>query len=150
MVKDWQDHALSSNLMQPLNPDILAAMHMWPDVAQQRLLTMRTLFIEVAETADIGPLDESLKWGQPAWRPKRPRTGSTLRLNWTSQAPDKLAAFVDCKTDLAAQMLTRFPESCGNDGRRCLTFPVEGALKTDAVWTLAWLTFTYHRGKRRA
>ena len=135
--------------MQPLNPDILASIETWPDVAQQRLLTMRALFFEVAEAADIGPLEESLKWGQPAWRPKRARTGSTLRLNWTSHTPDELSAFVDCKTDLAAQMLTRFPESCGNDGRRCLTFPMDDTLNKDAVWTLAWLTFTYHRGKHR-
>ena len=97
--------------------------------------------------ADVGVLDESLKWGQPSWRPRRPRTGSTLRLNWSDNAPDSLMAYVDCKTDLAAQMKTRFPDLPGNDGRRALRFDLNEN-NTDALWQLAHLTFTYHRAKQ--
>lgn len=88
--------------MNAMSVDILNQIDRWPEDAQQRLLALRTLFHEVAQDADIGPLDESLKWGQPAWRPRRARTGTTLRLNWSPDAPDRLSAYVDCKTDLAS------------------------------------------------
>ncbi|MEO0402071.1 MAG: DUF1801 domain-containing protein, partial [Pseudomonadota bacterium] len=79
----------------------------------------------------------------------KPRTGSTLRLNWSPGSPDQLAAFVDCKTDLAAQMSTRFPGQFHNDGRRALAFDLAHPLPEDAIWHLAHMTFTYHRTKRR-
>lgn len=126
---------------------ILDQISRWPEPAQLRLQAMRSLFHEVAATAGIGPLDESLKWGQPAWRPNKPRTGSTLRLNWSTAEPASMMAYVDCKTDLAAQMQTRFPNLPGNDGRRALRFDLTGS-DDEALWQLAHLTFTYHRAKQ--
>ena len=58
-------------------------------------------------------------------------------------------AYVDCKTDLAAQMRTRFPDHPGNEGRRALEFALtDKSDDDDALWQLAHLTFTYHRAKR--
>ncbi|MEX0312474.1 MAG: hypothetical protein AB3N17_19780 [Tateyamaria sp.] len=127
---------------------ILARTEGWPAAAQGHFARMRTLVYEVAAAADVGPLDESLKWGQPAWRPQRPRVGSTLRVDWSPATPDRLMSFVDCKTDLAAQMETRFPGQFHNDGRRALGFDLHRPLDDDAVWQLAHLTLTYHRAKR--
>ena len=70
----------------------------WSEPAQQALWRCRTLFHLIAEENGLGDLDEALKWGQPAWRPKRPRTGSTLRMGWSEVTPDQLALYVDCKT----------------------------------------------------
>lgn len=132
--------------MTPMPADVLDRISHWPIAAQLRLQVIRGLFHEVADAADIGPLDESLKWGQPAWRPRKPRTGSTLRLDWSQNSPDRIIAYVDCKTDLAAQMRMRFPDLPGNDGRRALAFSL-GNNDTDAIWHLAWLTFTYHHAR---
>ena len=129
-------------------PDLLARIETWPARAQAHFVTLRGIVHEVAASEDIGPLDESLKWGQPAWRPKRQRVGSTLRVDWSPAFPDRLMAFVDCKTDLAAQMDTRFPGQFANDGRRALGFDLGAALDQDAIWTLAHLTLSYHRSKR--
>ena len=120
----------------------------WPVQAQGHFTRLRTIVHDVAAAADVGPLEESLKWGQPAWRPKRPRIGSTLRVDWAPSAPDLLMVYVDCKTDLAAQMDTRFPGEFRNDGRRALGFELNQPLNEDAVWQLAHLTLTYHRAKR--
>ncbi len=133
--------------MHPIGPDILNTIAAWPPSAQQHLLSARAIAFETAETASTGPLSESLKWGQPAWRPSRPRTGSTLRLNWSPDWPGQLLAYVDCKTDLASQMSTRFPQQFGNDGRRSLAFDLDVPLPQDAIAQLAHLTFTYHRQK---
>lgn len=132
--------------MIPIPAAILDQITRWPASAQLQLQSMRTVFHNVAEAAEVGPLDESLKWGQPAWRPRSPRTGSTLRLNWSAADPARITAYVDCKTDLAAQMQLRFPDLSGNDGRRALHFDLL-APDADSLWQLAFLTFTYHRAK---
>jgi len=134
--------------MTKLHVDIMTHTATWPTQAQSHFSDLRHIVQQVATSADIGPLDEALKWGQPAWRPKRARTGSTLRVDWSPATPDRLLAFVDCKTDLAAQMDTRFPGQFHNDGRRALAFDLDGPLDRDAVWQLAHLTLTYHRAKR--
>ncbi|WP_299148508.1 hypothetical protein [uncultured Tateyamaria sp.] len=135
--------------MTHMHPGQLTLIAGWPDTAQHHFGAMRALFLDVAAQADIGPLEESLKWGQPAWRPRKPRTGSTLRLDWSRAAPDRLMAYVDCKTDLADQMAARFPCAFHNDGRRSLGFDLDTDLPTDAVRQLAHLTFTYHLTKRQ-
>ncbi|WP_299280488.1 hypothetical protein [uncultured Tateyamaria sp.] len=136
--------------MTHMHSDQLTLIAGWPGAAQHRFGQMRALFLDVAAQADIGPLDESLKWAQPAWRPRKPRIGSTLRLNWSPSVPDRLITYVDCKTDLAGQMATRFPGAFHNDGRRSLGFDLDTDLPTNALWQLAHLTFTYHLTKRQA
>ena len=133
--------------MEQLDPTLNTLIAQWPEQAQKQLLAVRAILHDVSETSQSGPLDESLKWGQPAWRPRRPRTGATLRLNWSDAAPDRLMAFVDCKTDLASQMSTRFPGQFENDGGRALAFDLNEALPVDAIAQLAQLTFTYHQCK---
>ena len=134
--------------MYPLSPEIRDQIARWPQAAQGHFHGARALALRAAQGAETGPLDETLKWGQPAWRPRRPRTGSTLRLNWSPARPDHLMAFVDCKTDLASLMSTRFPGQFENDGRRSLAFDLNAPLPQDAIAQLAHLTFTYHRRKR--
>ncbi|MCR8826503.1 hypothetical protein [Pseudosulfitobacter koreensis] len=119
----------------------------WPDAARARFDALRAIILAAARDAGVGPLTESLKWGQPAWRPARPRTGSTLRLNWSSEAPDRLCVFVDCKTDLAQRMRDLYPDIAG-DGRRVLHLGLDAAADTDAIAHLAAMTFTYHRQSR--
>ncbi|WP_299042453.1 hypothetical protein [uncultured Tateyamaria sp.] len=137
-------------MMNMTPPDFLARIETWPQPAQTQFVKLRQIVHDVATSAEIGPLDESLKWGQPSWRPKRARVGSTLRVDWSPSTPDRLLAFVDCKTNLAAQMDTRFPGQFHNDGRRALGFDLDKPLDEDAVWQLVHLTLTYHRAKRAA
>ncbi|MEP5732549.1 MAG: hypothetical protein ABJL67_24625 [Sulfitobacter sp.] len=131
---------------QPLL-DIIAH---WSDPAQQAVWICRTLFHQISTERDIGPLDETLKWGQPSWRPVRPRTGSTLRMGWRQADADHLAFFVDCKTNLAAQMQDIYPDVFQNDGKRALLLPLSRPFAEQAVAHLAELTFTYHQRKRVA
>lgn len=116
----------------------------WPAAARARFDSLRAAILSAAHDASVGPVTESLKWRQPAWRPATPRTGSTLRLNWSPEVPEVLTLYVDCKTDLAHRMVSLYPD-LPNDGRRALTLPLEGPAVTEAVAHLAAMTFTYHR-----
>jgi hypothetical protein len=116
----------------------------WPAPARARFDALRAIILSAAEDANVGPLTETLKWGQPAWRPVAPRTGSTLRLNWSPTAPHALTAYVDCKTDLAQRMASLYPD-LPNDGRRALSLALDGTLAEQPLSHLAAMTFTYHR-----
>ena len=107
------------------------------------------MFHDVAEKAGAGPLDETLKWGQPSWRPMKPRTGSTLRIDWSPKYPSRLSLYVDCKTDLAARMQMLYPDLPENDGQRHLAVALDAPLPEQAIAHLADMTFTYHRTKSR-
>lgn len=131
--------------MEPASAALQSRIATWPETAQQRLWQCRALFLAVAEAAAVGPLDETLKWGQPSWRPVKPRTGSTLRMDWNPKFPDKVSLFVDCKTDLAARMREIYPDLPVNDGRRHLAIDLAAPLPEQAISHLAEMTLTYHR-----
>ena len=118
--------------------------HNWPDPAQHAFHACRSLFHASAKALDVNPLDETLKWGQAAWRPKKPRTGVTLRLHWRADDPGKLGVFMDCKTDLAARMQTLYPDLPVNDGRRHVAIDLTAPLPEAALSHLAEMAFSYH------
>jgi hypothetical protein len=119
----------------------------WPKPARDAFEQCRNWFHTIADEAGAGPLDESPKWGQPSWRPRKPRTGSTLRLSWSPKSPDTLTAYVDCKSTLAATMADLYP-TLPNDGNRAIALDLRQPLPKDALCHLAALTFTYHRKPR--
>ncbi|KIN64735.1 hypothetical protein Z946_3627 [Sulfitobacter noctilucicola] len=123
---------------------LLSTISHWSDPAQRAAWTCRAVFLETAARNSVGPLGEDLKWGQPAWRPVKPRTGSTLRMDWSQSDPHQLALFVDCKTDLAERMRELYPDLPSNDGRRRIAFDLRADLPEQAVSHLAQMTFTYH------
>lgn len=117
----------------------------WPAHIRAQFHEIRALILAAAEDAGVGPLSESLKWGQPAWRPKRAHQGSTLRLMWQENAPEPLALFVNCKTSLAATMENIYPTEFIYENNRALRFPAGHPLPVQAIDHLARLTFAYHR-----
>jgi hypothetical protein len=105
----------------------------WPQKAKDARDQCSNWFQTIATETDTAPLDDALKWGQYAWRPTRPRTGSTLRIG--------------CKSSLAVTMAELYPH-IENDGSRAMAFDLDQPLPQDALCHLAALTFTYHRKPR--
>lgn len=127
---------------------LLTRIAQWSGPAQKQLMACRTLFHDVAAEANTGRLDETLKWGQPSWRPVKPHTGATLRMDWDAGTPGRLSFYVDCKTDLAARMRDIYPDLPLNDGQRHLGIDLDHPFPDQAIRHLAEMTFTYHRAKR--
>ncbi|KEJ89461.1 hypothetical protein [Sulfitobacter donghicola] len=117
----------------------------WPALQQKQFEEIRKLILAAAKDANVGPVEESLKWGQPAWRPKRPRQGSTLRLNWQGIPSHPLVLYVDCKTTLSATMREIYPTEFEYEKNRGLGLPDGSPLPLQAIDHLARLTFCYHQ-----
>lgn len=117
----------------------------WPIAAQKQFNEMRALILNAAAEADVGPVEESLKWREPAWRPKRAKQGTTLRLNWHANLPSTIALFVGCQTTLSATMQDIYPADFIYESNRGLRLKLGEPLPEQAIDHLARLAFTYHR-----
>ena len=60
----------------PIDPAVAAVLDGMAPPMRARLKELRGLILETAAKTDgVGALVESLKWGEPAYRPKAPRRG---------------------------------------------------------------------------
>lgn len=117
---------------------------LWPEDARRQFTDIRAIILNAAREAEVGPVEESLKWREPAWRPKRAKQGSTLRLNWSSNLPSTIALFAGCKTTLSATMQEIYPTDFKYESNRGLRLDLGAPLPRQAIDHLARLTFTYH------
>ncbi|NIY76940.1 DUF1801 domain-containing protein [Thalassospira sp. HF15] len=132
------------------NPDVSAKFNACPAAARRALMSIRDWVFELADEIDgVGPVGESLKWGEPAWRPKS-GSGITIRADWKPATPDQVMIFFDCKTDLIDCTRSLLSAELATEGNRAIILPLdrplpEGAIKTALGWAL-----TYHRDRKKA
>ena len=89
------------------------------DGTRDQLLACRDLVFQVAAASDdIGPVTETLKWGQPSYLTEATKAGTTLRL--ATSANGRAALFVHCGTDLIEQFKTFYPDTFDYQGKRAL------------------------------
>ena len=131
--------------MPPLPDDITSCLARWPNRAQTAFATLRETVLTAARHAQIGEVIETLKWGQPSWRPAKPGIGSTLRCNWHPATPDRLSLYVHCQTNLLDTMRGLYPASFAYEGNRALHMSLSAPAPRPVVEHCALLTLTYHR-----
>ena len=90
------------------------------------LMRLRQYVLDTAaETAGIGDLIETLKWREPAYLPKKPRTGTTIRINAVRGSHDRYALDVHCQTSLIETFKIIYPDAFSFEGNRALLFDVK-------------------------
>ena len=121
----------------------------YPPAARARLYELRSLLLATAGTIDgVGPITETLKWGEPSYLTEQSKSGTTIRLGWKPADPGRVAFYVNCQTTLVDSYRSLFPElQC--EGNRAVTFDISEALPQDLVRTCMGMALTYHRDKRR-
>ncbi len=130
-------------IMTSIHPDLVHKFRSWPDRAAECAHSVRSIFVQTAKDIGVNSLEESLKWGEPAWRPKK--GGITLRVAWSTNAPEELGVFVDCKSDLCARMQSDFPRSFRYIAPRVMYIALDETIPEDALTHLAKLAFQYKR-----
>ena len=125
------------------NPKVAAAFAAFPAPVRARLLALRDLIFDAAAaTQGVGSVEESLKWGEPAYRAKG---GSTVRLGWKAATPDEVAMYFICTTGLVDTFRDLYPRSFRFGGNRALLFPLTGRIQEKALRHCIALALTYHR-----
>lgn len=127
--------------------DVFAA---YAPQVRDRLLVLRKLIFETAaSTPGVGDLEETLKWGQPAYLTVQTGSGSTIRLDAIKAQPGHCALFVHCQTDLAATFRVLYPEVLRIGGDRSILFAPQEPLPEAELRHCIALALTYHAGRRR-
>jgi hypothetical protein len=93
-------------------------------------------------------VEETLKWGQPAYLTPETNSGSTIRLGMPKSAEHDYALFVHCQTDLTRQFAENYPGAFEYEGTRALLFRSGDAPDAEALKHCIGLALTYHARKR--
>ena len=122
-----------------------------PGAARDRLHALRAMIFDVAaESEGVGPVEETLKWGQPAYLTPQTGSGSTIRLGVPNSIRHDYAMFVHCQTDLTRQFETHYPGLFTFEGTRAVLFKADEPIQTEALRHCMGLALTYHHRKRQA
>jgi hypothetical protein len=127
------------------DPAVEAAFDGRPPAVHRALLRLRQLILEAAgATAGVGPVTETLKWGQPAYLPSRPRIGTTVRIDGLKGRDDAVGLYFHCQTTLVSTFRDLYPEIGEFQGNRAIVLSVDWTLPEDAVRHCAAMALTYH------
>jgi hypothetical protein len=134
---------------KPLLPrEVSRAFDAFPLPIRRRLLAVRKLIFATAKAHDdVGPLIETLKWGEPAYLTEQSGSGSTIRLGRVKDS-EHAAILFNCKTTLIDAFRERFPDQFEYRQTRALLLNVTGALPKQELTVCLSLALTYHLDRR--
>ena len=146
---DWRSIE-SETVTEPLLPrEVSRVFEAFPAPIRRRLLEVRKLIFATAKAHDdVGPLTETLKWGEPAYLTEESGSGSTIRLGRVKDS-ERPAILFNCKTTLVDTFRERFPDQFEYRQTRALLLDFAGALPKQELTVCLSLALTYHLDRRR-
>jgi hypothetical protein len=118
---------------------------------RRKLLAVRRLiFVTAASTEGVGKLEETLKWGEPAYVTSRSKSGSTIRIAPKKADTSQYAVYFHCRTNLVDTFRALFPTELKLEGNRAIVFDESDAVPTDALAVCFAAALTYHHDKAAA
>ena len=138
--------------MKPFtDPAVEAHFASYPAAVRKHMLALRQIiFTTAANTAGVGELQETLKWGEPAYVTAQSKSGSTVRIDCKAKTPAKYAMYFHCQTGLVDTFRTMFPRDFSFEGNRALVFKLGERVPADALAICIAASLTYHHRKRPA
>src|SRR5262245_12835005 len=135
--------------MKPFaDPEVAAHFDAYPRAVRRKMLALRELvFATAARIPGVGELQETLKWGEPAYVTAQTRSGSTVRMDWKRKSPDLYAMYFHCQTGLVESFRRMFPDDFTFAGNRALVFKLSDKLPADALAICIEASLTYHARK---
>lgn len=133
----------------PLDPAVAKVFASYPPSIRAKMIALRRLILETAAATDgVGPIVETLKWGEPAYLTAASKSGSTIRLGWKRSAPRRYAVHFHCRTNLVDGFRAQFPDVFNFEGNRAIVFEQSDTQPTDALAICIAAALTYHRNKK--
>ena len=131
------------------HPQVAAAFASYDEDVRAALLELRQLILDTAEeTAGVGSIEESLRWGQPSYLTTETRSGSTIRIAPTNTASDHdYAMYFICHTNLVETFQDLFGEVFAYEKNRALLFSIGVQPPEDELRACITMALTYHLTK---
>ena len=126
----------------------------YPPKIRRKMMALRRLILETAAaTRDVGEIEETLKWGEPAYVTQT-GSGSTVRIDWKKAKPRQYAMYFNCQTNLVETFRTLFPRDFKYEGNRAIVFDEDEdedeAVSVRALEFCIVAALTYHRSGQGA
>jgi len=131
-----------------MNENVKLKFASYPSHVRSKLEELRDLILDVAaNTGGVGTIEETLKWGEPAYLTSATKSGTTIRIDWKENAPERYAFYVNCKTSLIDSYNSLFPGVFSFEGSRAIVFSVHDNLPLEELRVCIQMAFTYHKPK---
>jgi Domain of unknown function (DU1801) len=132
------------------DPAVAAIFDGYPKPLKTKLLALRRLILDTAKTTDgVGPLQETLKWGQPSYLTSATRSGSTVRIDGIKFVTNRYAVFFHCQTRLVETFRELYPTQMRYGGNRCIVLNADEEVPEPELRHCVALALTYHLNKRK-
>lgn len=135
--------------MKPFeNAAVAQVFEAYPTKVRRKLLALRELIFQTAAaTQGVGELEETLKWGEPAYLTSHSKSGSAIRIDWKKSNPSEYAIYFNCQTNLVETFRTLFPNEFKFEGNRAIVFKKSDVVPTDSLALCVAAALTYHRSR---
>jgi hypothetical protein len=136
--------------VQPFGDPVVAQVFAaYPDAMREKLMSLRQLvFDTAAQTPGVGELEETLKWGEPAYVTAKSKSGSTVRMDWKPSQPTRYAMYFHCQTNLVETFKTLFPTEFNYVGSRSIVFEQNAEIPLRALRYCIAIALTHHNRKK--
>ncbi len=115
---------------------------------RKALFVLRAMILEVGgETEGVGEIEECLKWGQPSFVTKRPKSGSTIRIDAVKECTSKVAAYFICNTNLVERFREHYSDTFAFEGNRALILDGSKPMPVEPLRHCFAMALTYHLKK---
>ena len=138
--------------MKPFKNAVVARVFAaYPPKMRRKLMILRQLIFDTAAEIDgVGEIEETLKWGEPAYVTAKSGSGSTVRIDWKKSKPSQYAMYFHCQTKLVDTFRTLFPDDFRYEGNRAIIFGADDAVPVEELSLCIAAALTYHRDKSAA
>ncbi|KZN61401.1 hypothetical protein [Pseudoalteromonas luteoviolacea] len=112
----------------------------YPMHVQERLMELHNLILDVASSLGLGPVDQSLKWGEVSYSVK---TGSPIRIDWKRAYPDHYFMYFNCQTKLVDTFRVVYGEHLVLQSTRAIVLSLSETLPRTIITHCIELALTY-------
>ena len=129
--------------------EVAAVFQAYPPKIRRKLLALRELILDVAaSTQGVGEVEETLRWGEPAYLTSATESGTTIRIDWKPRAPAQYAMYFHCQTDLIANLRAAFSETLEFEGNRSIVLHGDAELPVEPLSFCIAAALRYHLDKK--
>ena len=133
------------------NQAVAAKFAAYPKDIRSRLLSLRQLIFDVAaKTAGVGPVEETLKWGQPSYLTTQSKSGSLIRIDQLRPPAQGYAMYFHCQTTLVDTFKEMYRDVFEFEGNRSIIFSEDGDVPEQELRHCISLALTYRLNKKAA
>jgi len=99
------------------------------------------MIFDIAATLPVGPVEETLKWGQPSYSTPQTKAATPIRLSVTKKGD--VGVFTHCQSSVMSDFQALAPPDLRFDGNRALLLDAAALPAPDQIAPLINAALTY-------